>query len=147
MFFFISSVSSPGRAITKEADLQKGGFCGAIETSAMTPLVCRPWTKSPSILKWTNEKVCRQTIRPRLTQQWLGYVEAIYNVMVLTSKLIHTQLVCKRGSLQLYASQPSRTKPLYQDNILLVSKEDGHDVKQLNDEEQHMATDLSGGWI
>lgn len=54
---------------------------------------------------------------------------------------------CKRGSLQLYASQPSRTKPLYQDNILLVSKEDGHDVKQLNDEEQHMATDLSGGWI
>lgn len=145
--FFISSVSSPGRAITKEADLQKGGFCGAIETSAMTPLVCRPWAKSPSILKWTNEKVCRQTIRPRLTRQWLGYVEAIYNVMVLTSKLIHTQLVCKRGSLHLYASQPSRTKPLYQDNILLLSKEDGHDVKQLNDEEATHGNWLSGGWI
>ena len=119
------------------------------------PLKHQPWHHycvdlEPRVRAAWNEQT-RRSVAKVFDHVWPnnGWVmwKAIYNVMVLTSKLIHTQLVCKRGSLQLFASQPSRTKLLYQDNILLVSKEDGHDVKQLHDEQQHMATDcLADGY-
>lgn len=142
---FFSSVSSSGSAITKGAELQKGGFCGAIETSAVTPLLCRPWTKSPSILKWTNEKVCRQSIRPRSTQQWLNYVET------------HLQRDGPNVEVDPYPTHlwaefpPAIGEPLCFSTIGdKTSKQRQHSAsvkggctwcQQPNDQEQHMATD------
>ena len=55
MLFLFESIK-PWACHRQKSWLAKRRFYGAIETSAMTPLLCRPWTKCPSILKFEETR-------------------------------------------------------------------------------------------